>query len=118
MIPLALKHWKLAGIGLAVLVAAVYVAMLKSSLAGEMRRAARWQQEAVQRGQMLEAQNAAIAELHRVSQARATFAARALAKARKANAGTGAQVEKLRASAVKPSGECVISDTLRTTEGL
>ena len=118
MIPLILKHWKLAGIGLAVLVAGAYVAMLKSALAAETRWAAKWQQEAVQRGQMLETQNEAIAELHRASEARARSAARALAKARKANGGTAAQVEKLKASAAKPTGECVISDTLRTTEGL
>ena len=118
MIALALRHWKLAGIAIALLVAGAYVAMLKASLAAETRRAARWQGEAVRRGQMLETQNAAISELRRVAQARARSAARALAKARNANAGTGAQVAKLKASAAKPSGACVISETLRTTEGL
>ncbi len=89
---LLVTHWKRLGFWLALLGLGIYIVMLKSSLAAERQDAARWQAEAAQRGHMLAAQNAAIAELHRASEQRR----KAAAKARKQARATG---EKLEASA-------------------
>ena len=119
MIALALRNWKLLGIGAFVLGVGLYVLLLKGSLAASESRATKWQREAIERGQMLETQNAAIAELQRLSEQRRKSAARMLAEARKANAGTPSQVAKLLQSASTPSARaCVISETLSATKGL
>ncbi len=105
-VPFLFANWKLVGIGLLMVAVAIYIAVLKNSVAEERRARDKWHGQAIEAAAKLKAQNAAIEELRRLSEQRRKAVRQKRRKASARNEKIARVVRSLETAKVDVSSNC------------